>query len=125
MATQHQTTAPAPTKSEEPDLKPFGPVAAVFFAAGIAAVVLGLLTTLAEASASISSWLEFSARVGALSGETIIEVAVFFLTWAVLYFALRDKDPAPRTVFVWTAILLAIGLVMTFPIFFKLFEPEA
>jgi hypothetical protein len=35
---------------DEPPDKPFGPVAAVFLAAGIGALVLGILTTVAEAS---------------------------------------------------------------------------
>ena len=56
--------------------KPFGPVAAVFTAAGIGAVVLGILTTLTEASASIKDALQLNDRVGPLSGKTIFAVLV-------------------------------------------------
>ena len=65
--------------------KPFGPVAAVFTAAGIGAVVLGILTTLSEASASIKDALQLSDRVGPLSGKTIFAVLAFLILWAVFH----------------------------------------
>ena len=61
---------------EAPD-KPFGPVAAVFLAAGIGALVLGILTTVAEASEDFKSALEWAKSVGSLSGKTLIASAVF------------------------------------------------
>lgn len=104
--------------------KPFGPVAAVFLAAGVGALVLGILTTLAEANESVKSWLEWSTSVGPLSGKTIIAVIAFVVAWVVLGIALRGKDPKPSTVFTWTAVLVAVGLVLTFPTFFQVFAPE-
>jgi hypothetical protein len=104
--------------------KPFGPVAAVFLAAGIGVVILGVLTTLAEASEGIKSALEWSKAVGPLAGKTSISVVVFLLSWGILYGALRDKDLDPRKVFMWTAGLVALGVVLTFPTFFQLFVPE-
>ena len=104
--------------------KPFGPVAAVFFAAGIGAVVLGVLTTLAEASASVKSALEWFSSVGSLSGKTILATGAFWLAWPILHAMLRDKDPEPRRLFIWVAVLVAVGLVLTFPTFFQVFAPE-
>lgn len=104
--------------------KPFGPVAAVFLAAGIGALVLGVLTTLAEASESFKSWLEWSTSVGSLSGKTIIAVIAFVVAWVVLGIGLRGRNPKPSTVFTWTAVLVAVGLVLTFPTFFQAFAPE-
>ena len=103
--------------------KPFGPAAAPFLAAGIASVVLGILTTLAEASDGVKTALEWSKSVGALSGKAIIEVIVFFVGWAILQGVLKDKDPDPKKVFMWTGILVAVGLVLTFPTFFQAFAP--
>jgi hypothetical protein len=102
--------------------KPFGPVAAVFIAAGIGALLLGILTTLAEASKGISDALQLVDRVGPLSGKTIGAVLVFFIAWAVLHGMWKDKNPDPERIFLWTWIMLAIGVVLTFPIFFQLFE---
>jgi hypothetical protein len=112
----------AEVASAERDL-PFGPVAAVFLAAGIGSLTLGILTTLAEASESFASALEWSKSVGPLIGKTILAVGAFLVSWAILYAVFRGKDPNPKTVFIWTAILLAAGFVLTFPTFFQLFAP--
>lgn len=123
MDTKETTPNLQPTDDGQ-KIKPFGPVAAVFYAAGIGAVTLGILTTLAEASGSIKSWLEFSSRVGSLSGKTTIEAIVFLVSWAILHAVLKDKDPEPKKVFLWTAIMIAVALVLTFPVFFQAFAPE-
>ena len=104
--------------------KPNGPVAAVFIAAGIGSLVLGILTTLAEASEDLKSWLELSESVGSLSGKTIIATATFLVAWAILAALFRGKSMNVRMVFIWTALLVAIALVLTFPTFFELFAPE-
>ncbi len=103
--------------------KPFGPVAAVFLAAGIGALVLGILTTVAEANESFKSWLEWSTSVGSLSGKTIIEVITFVVVWAVFGIGLRGKNPNPTSIFMLTAVLVAVGLMLTFPTFFQAFAP--
>jgi hypothetical protein len=104
--------------------KPFGPVAAVFLAAGIGAVILGILTTLAEASEDVASALEWSKSVGPLTGKTILAAGGFLVSWVILYFVLRDRDPNPKWTFIWTGILVGIGLLLTFPTFFQAFAPE-
>ncbi|MER3453166.1 MAG: hypothetical protein C4344_05880 [Acidimicrobiia bacterium] len=103
--------------------KPFGPVAAVFVSTAIGAVVLGVLTTLAEASARVASALTFSTRVGPLSGKTIIAVAAWLVSWAILHPALARKRPSPTAVFAWTAVLFGVAVILTFPPFFELFAP--
>jgi hypothetical protein len=112
------------TTVEQERSKPFGPVAAVFFAAGIGSFVLGLLTTLAEASATFADKLNWYNPVGPLSGKTLISVIVFALAWLVLYLAWRKKDPSPRMVFWVTGVLVAGGLLLTFPTFFELFKSD-
>jgi len=113
-----------PSGAPETAGMPFGPVAAMFLSVGIGGLVLGILTTLAEASEGIKSALEFSKRVGSLSGKTIIAVAAWLVSWAILHAALRDKSPSPKTVFTWTAVLFGIAVILTFPTFFQLFAPE-
>lgn len=113
-----------PQAQEETVGKPFGPVAAAFLASGIGAVVLGVLTTLAEASATIKDKLELNSRVGPLSGKTIVTLIVYFVSWAILHMTLRDKRPDVKKVFTWVAILVGIGLILTFPTFFQMFAPE-
>ena len=104
--------------------KPNGPAVAVMIATGIGAVVLGILTVLSEASEGIHEFLEWSERVGPLSGKTILATAAFLLSWGGLQMALRDRDVAWRTATVALLALLAIALVLTFPPFFQLFKSE-
>jgi hypothetical protein len=104
--------------------KTFGPIAAAFLSAGVGGVVLGILVVLAEASSGIKDALELNARVGPLSGKTIFAVVAWLVAWVVLHVVLKDKDPEPTKVFVWTGVLFAIAIVLTFPIFFQLFVAE-
>jgi len=114
--------APQPVLAE--GASSFGPAAAVMLAAGLGIFMLGLLTTLAEASSGIADGLQWNDRVGPLSGKTIIATAVFFGTWALLSAALRRSDPPWKTVVYVTGALVALGLLMTFPTFFQAFAPD-
>ena len=101
---------------------PNGPVAAALVAGGIGAAVIGLMTVLAEASAAINTALTWSVPVGALSGKTGVGVIVFFLAWVVLHFMYRGKNVDFNKFATVAFVLLAIGLLFTFPPFFLMFE---
>jgi hypothetical protein len=98
-----------------------GLAAAALLAAGSGAFVLGLLTTLAEASTGTKDFLQFNDRVGPLSGKTIIAAIAYF--GALLVFALlfRGRQLTLRPVLVAALVLLVLGLVGTFPTFFQAF----
>lgn len=102
-------------------VKPFGPAAAAVLAGAIGGFVLGLMTILSEASAGVHDFLEFNTRVGPLSGKTVIAAIAFFVAWGVLVLVLRRKNPAMKTVLWISGVLLALGLLMTFPTFFLAF----
>lgn len=104
--------------------KPTGSAFAAVIAAGLAFAVLGATTTLAEVFDGFGDWLAFSGRVGMLSGETIIAIAAYFLSWAGLAFLWRRSDPPLLPVAVVTAVLVVVGLLGTFPPFFRLFGVE-
>lgn len=101
-----------------------GPIAAAILAAGIGALALGLLTTLAEASESVADWLRWSDRVGPLSGKTIVAVAVWLVAWIVLHLWLRRKPYETGRAMAISAVLIALGVLGTFPTFFQLFAPD-
>jgi hypothetical protein len=103
---------------------PLGQAAAATLAVGIGAFVLGLLTTLAAASSDVNDWLRFNDRVGPLSGKTIIAVIAFFVSWGALAALWRRTSPRLRPVLVAAAVLIALGLLGTFPIFFEAFASE-
>jgi hypothetical protein len=96
-----------------------GPAAAVILAAGLASFTLGLLSVLTAASAAVSAALTFSDSVGDLSGLTTSAALVFFAAWAALAMRWRDADPSLVRVAVVTGVLIALGLLGTFPPFFN------
>lgn len=104
--------------------RPEGPISAAILAAGVGSLALGVLTTIAEASESIKEGLEFSSRVGSLSGKTIIAVAVWLVAWAVLHPLLKTKPIETKRALTISLVLIAIGVIGTFPTFFQLFAAE-
>jgi hypothetical protein len=113
--------AAATTHRPEPPQRSEGPAAAALLAAGVGALTLGLLTTLAEASTDIKDGLAFSNDVGPLSGKTIIAVGVWLVVWLVLQLTAARRLALTRTVLAVFAVLLALGVLGTFPTFFDLF----
>jgi len=108
---------------EFPD-KPEGPIAAAIIAGGIGAAALGLFTTLAEASTDLKDWLDFKSDVGPLSGKTIMAVVVWLVAWAVLHVMYRGKPYETRRAFTIAVVLVALGVLGTFPTFFQAFTAE-
>ena len=104
--------------------RPTGPVAAAVLAVGIGAFVLGLLTTLNEASTDVHDFLEFDEDVGPLSGKTIVAVIAYFASWAILHGLWRRQNPALRPILIATAVLIVLGILGTFPTFFQAFASE-
>lgn len=122
MSSNPATGAPAEEQVEYPD-KPEGPVAAAILAAGVGAFALGILTTLAEASVDIKDFLNLYDPVGPLSGKTIGAVIVWLVAWVVLHMMYREKAIESRKVLTASLVLIGLGVLGTFPIFFQLFAP--
>jgi hypothetical protein len=98
-----------------------GMAGAALLAAGVGAFVLGLLTTLNEASTGINDFLRFDDEVGPLSGKTIIAAIAYFGSLVVLALVLRGRQLGLKRV-VWVAgALLVLGFLGTFPTFFEAF----
>jgi hypothetical protein len=118
-------SVPAIEESRDaPAALPDGPMAAALLGGGIGAFVLGLLTTLAEASSAFRDRLVLNAGVGPLSGKTVWATLIFIVAWAVLYGQLRHRDGLLRSATIAFVILTVLGLLGTFPIFFQAFAPE-
>lgn len=101
-----------------------GPAVAALLAVGIGAFVLGLLTTLAEVSTTIREWLQLTDAVGPLSGKTTFAMIAWLIAWVVLHLAIRERGRLTTGVLVTTGVLLALGLLGTFPVFFEIFASE-
>jgi hypothetical protein len=114
--------APGGSSAAEPD-KPEGPISAAILAAGVGSLALGVFTTLAEASKPVKDWLQWSDPVGPLSGKTGMAVIVWLVSWVVLHLWLRGKAYETRKALTIALILIALGVLGTFPTFFEAFAP--
>lgn len=101
--------------------RPNGAAAAALVAAGIGATLMGLMTTLSEASTSIANALDWSDAVGPLAGKTIVSAAAFFAVWIVLHLVLNQRNVNLMRVFWIAIILIVIGVIGTMPTFFQIF----
>jgi len=103
--------------------KPEGPVTAAILAAGVGALTLGVLTTLAEVSTSIKDFLNLYDPVGPLGGKTIGAMLVWLVAWGALHMIYRDKEVESRGALTASLVMIGLGALGTFPIFFQLFTP--
>ena len=104
--------------------KPNGPVAAALLAGGLGAATLGVVTTIAEVSGGFAQSLAWIPAVGPLTGKVLVSVAVFFIALLVLSLLFREKEVNFRPIVILSLLLLAVGLLGTFPPFFELFVNE-
>lgn len=104
--------------------RPNGPAMAAVIAAAFGSFVLGVFTTLAEASPLLKNWLVFREPVGPLSGKTTLAVAAWAVAWIGLGMAWRRREVDFRTVVIASAVLIGLGLIGTYPTFFEQFTTE-
>ena len=121
--TEEQLGAPLRADVEYPD-RPEGPISAAIIAGGVGALALGIVTTLAEASTRVSDGLEWSTRVGPLSGKTIVAVIVWLVAWGVLHLIFRKRPFETSGALIIALVLIALGVLGTFPEFFQLFAAD-
>ena len=104
--------------------KPNGPALAALLASGIGVTALGVFTTVAAANANFANLLKINAQVGPLSGKTVYATTVFFASWLVAAVIMRGKEYNERAFLSATFVLIGIGILGTFPLFFDLFAPK-
>ena len=90
-----------------------GVALAAFLAAGIGAFAMGLVVILNELDVLAPPTLH--AGAGGVSGRTTLAAAIWLVAWAVLHRRWRDRWIEPRRVGTATLLLVALGLVLTFP----------
>lgn len=102
--------------------KPSGAGAAAFLAAGIGSALMGLITVLAVVSEGVKNVLNLYDPAGPLSGKSTVAVLAWLVSWAVLHRLWKDEDVPVARVIRWTLILVAVGLLGTFPPVFEALE---
>ena len=98
-----------------------GPAAAAILASGIGSFALGLFTTLAQALTTARNALNLSDPVGPLSGKTTAAVVVWLVAWVVFHGLWKNQQVNFTNVFIGALVMIGLGLLGTFPLFFEVF----
>ena len=101
-----------------------GAGAAAVLAAGIGTFTIGLMTSLASASAGINTALAWKDAVGPLSGKTGVGVLTWLVAWVILHSAWKNRNINVGRTFTWALALIALGFLLTFPPVFEAFAGE-
>jgi hypothetical protein len=112
------------TKEVAGEVVTTGRAAAALIASGIGTLFIGLMTTGAEASAGLKEFLAWSKPVGPLSGKVGLSLIVWLISWVVMHQLLKDKESNLARAFTITLILIALGVIFTFPPIFEAFAAE-
>jgi hypothetical protein len=92
-----------------------GPACAAIVAAGAGCFAMGVLAVVGDASKRVAGMLNFYAPSGPLSGVSTMAVVVWLVVWVVLARLWRGKTVALGRANVVAFLLLAAGLLLTFP----------
>jgi hypothetical protein len=111
-------------KERVEDVVATGRAAAALVAGGVGVLAIGLLTTLAEVSAGLKTFLTWSTPVGPLPGKTGLGVIIWLISWAAFHSLWKDKNSDLAQAFKIALVLIALGLVFTFPPVFEAFAAE-
>lgn len=109
------------TSSSMKDL-PNGDGMAAILAAGIGCAALGVFAFLGDAFKSIATFFTFYRPTGPLSGVTTSAIIVWLAAWYVLSKRWGGRDVAVARVSLIAFVLLAVGLLLTFPPFMDLLQ---
>lgn len=88
---------------------------ASMIASGIGSLVLGIAIVLAEVSPGFKTFATWNSGVGPLSGKTGLSMIAFAFSWVVLHYAFRNRSITLTTSFMWTIVLVVLGLLLSFP----------
>lgn len=94
---------------------PNGPGAAAILAAGAGCFLLSILAIATDRFAALGRWMSFYRPTGPLSGVTTIAVLAWLAIWIVLNIKWRDRTVNMRFVAIASAVLVGLGLLLTFP----------
>ena len=97
-----------------------GAALASFLAAGVGAFAMGFFVILGEAG--VFSAPAIYAPAGGVSGRTTCATVTWLIAWIVLHRRWRQRELAPRGVYMATLVLIALGVLATFPPVWALFE---
>ncbi len=112
---QPQTDERTPQAGGDP--LPNGPAGAAILSAGAGCAVLGILAVAGDASKAAAKLLTFYLPTGPLSGVTCLAILFWLVMWFVLAKRWRWKNISIGKINTIGLVLLALGILLTFPPF--------
>lgn len=103
--------------SRQLNAMPNGAAAAAILAAGVGSCALGILAVAGDGSKTIARWLTFYVPTGPLSGVSSLAILAWVGSWLILARLWRRESVSIRRINTIAFVLLAIGLLLTFPPF--------
>jgi uncharacterized membrane protein YhaH (DUF805 family) len=97
-----------------------GAALASILAAGIGAFALGAIVILNEVGALAAPAIY--APAGGVTGRTTLGVVAWLIAWALLHRRWHDRTVRSGGVYAVTLILVALGVLLTFPPVWHVFE---
>ena len=94
-----------------------GPAGAAILAAGAGCTVLGILSVAGDAFKPLAKLLTFYHPTGPLSGVSSLAILFWLVLWFVLAKRWRAKNIAIGKINAIGLVLLALGILLTFPPF--------
>ena len=96
-----------------------GAAEAAFLAAGIGALAMGAVVLLNEAG--LLSVPALYGPAGGVTGRTTVATLVWLVAWAVLHSRWKGREIEPSRIHALTLLLIALGVLGTFPPVWALF----
>ena len=112
-----QPQSEEPTGTQSGEHLPNGPAGAAILSAGAGCAVLGILAVAGDASKAVAKLLTFYLPTGPLSGVSSLAILVWLVLWFILAKRWRTKTVAIAKVNATAFLLLALGILLTFPPF--------
>ena len=103
--------------SRQLNATPNGAAAAAILAAGVGSCALGILAMAGDGSKTIGRWLTSYVPTGPLSGVSSLAILAWVGSWLILARLWRRESVSIRRINTIAFVLLAIGLLLTFPPF--------
>lgn len=95
-----------------------GSAMAAFMGVGVGSFAMGVLVILNEAG--IFAAPPLYAPAGGVTGRTTLATIAWLIGWGLLHYRWKGREIAPARVFPITLVLIALGILATFPPLWKL-----
>ncbi|KGR96180.1 hypothetical protein X946_1407 [Burkholderia sp. ABCPW 111] len=122
VASEPTNASPRTSAPAAAEVLPNGPAAAAILAAGIGCFAVGLFALAGDAFRSVAHFFTFYTPTGPLSGVTTSAIVVWLLSWAALSRRWNAASVALGRVTTVAFVLLALGILLTFPPFMDLLQ---